>query len=191
LALAQPAPADGLSPGLDPTIALAWARSALIAAAGGPPSTDGERPPALAAPGAVFLTVVLDGKTRACAGTLSPATGSLAEEIAAAAARAAAGDRRHPSLRPEEIARARLVLAFPGAMQPLAMGQAVDPRSFGLVVDTPGGAGVLLPGEARTFAWMLAEARRRAGATAADPGRARVFRAAVIGETELPPLESP
>jgi hypothetical protein len=110
--------------------------------------------------------------------------GSLAEEIAA-------GDRRHPSLRLNEIARARLVLSFPGTMQPLPMGQAVDPRSFGLVVDTPGGAGVLLPGEARTFDWMLAEARRRAAGTAADPGRARVFRAGVIGETELPPLENP
>ncbi len=171
--------------------ALSWARAALIAAAGGEPLAAPPRPAASAPARGVFLTVVVDGKTRACSGTLAPTTGSLADEIAAAAARAAAGDRRHPSLRLDEIGRARLVLAFPGAMQPLSVGQAVDPRAFGLVVETAGGAGVLLPGEARTFAWMLAEARRRAGATAADPGRVRVFRAAVVGETELPALENP
>ncbi len=140
-------------------------------------------------PGPVFVTVVLAGATRACQGTLRATTGSLAAEIAAAAGRAARGDTRHPSLTLAELERAHVIVSLPYDVQPLARGRTLDPRTFGLAVETARGAGVLLPGEARTFDWMLRETRRRAGATAQDPGRMYFFRTQVIGELKLPPLE--
>lgn len=138
----------------------------------------------------VFVTVILDGKTRACQGSLAPITPRLDEEIAAVARRAAQGDARHPPLTRGELSRARIVLSFPEALRPWE-GIPVDPRRWGLVVETAAGAGVLLPGEARTFEWMLAEARRRAGATRQEPGSVHVFRTRTLGEggVALPAIE--
>jgi AMMECR1 domain-containing protein len=141
-------------------------------------------------PGAAFVTVVLDGATRACQGSLLPTAATLGEEIIAAATRAARGDGRHPSLSAGELDRARIVVSLPYDVRPRAAGQAVDPRRFGLAVETANAAGVLLPGEARTFEWMLRETRRRAGATSRDPGRELIFLTVVIGEQSLPALET-
>lgn len=181
LALALPAPVDLHD--AERALALRIARAAL------------ERSPAPAAesalgrPGAAFVTLVLDGATRGCQGTLQPSMPTLADEIAAAARRAAAGDSRHAPLSASEIARARIVIALPGPTEPLARGATLDPRAFGLVAETDDGAGVLLPGEARTFDWMLRECRRRAHAPPGGPCSVRAFRATVFGETALPSLE--
>jgi len=143
----------------------------------------------LGAASPVFLTLVLDGRTRACQGSLEPTSARLALEIEAAASRIAAGDRRHPPLSLAELERGRLVISIPGPRRALPA-SAVDPRRFGLVVEADaGGSGVLLPGEARTFDWMLREARRRAGAVAATGWRAWIFPTEVFGETKLPGVE--
>lgn len=171
--LALPSTADRAEPD-----ALRFARAALEQAIGGEVDWIGAPN---GGPAPVFVTVVLDGRTRACQGSLSPMTSRLATEIAAMARRAAQGDGRYPPLRRDELDRARIVLSFPETPRPWD-GRPVDPRGWGMVVETPQGAGVLLPGEARTFEWMLAEARRRAGAAAADAGYSRIFRTRTLGE---------
>ncbi len=143
--------------------------------------------------GPAFVTVVLDGATRACQGTLHASTPSLADEIVAAAERAVRGDGRHPSLSRRELDRAQIIVSLPRDVRSFA-GRAgeltpIDPRRFGLAIETASGAGVLLPGEAKTFDWMLAETRRRAGASAAEPGRALAFRTTVLGEVPMPAVE--
>jgi len=147
----------------------------------------------LAGAGPAFVTVVLDGATRACQGTLHASTASLAEEIAAAAARAARGDSRHPALSRRELDRVRVIVSLPRDVRTLraAGGELtpIDPRRFGLAIETGSGAGVLLPGEAKTFAWMVAETRRRAGASLEDRGRALYFQTTVLGEAAMPALE--
>jgi AMMECR1 domain-containing protein len=148
---------------------------------------------ALRAAGPAFVTVVLDGATRACQGTLHASTPSLADEIVAAAARAVRGDSRHPSLSRRELDRAQVIVSLPRDVRPLAGSagdpEPIDPRRFGLAIETANAAGILLPGEAKTFEWMLAETRRRAGASAADPGRALAFQTTVLGEVPMPALE--
>jgi AMMECR1 domain-containing protein len=167
---------------------LALARAVSGAAPGGG-GEGAARTQWLRAPSPVFLTLVLDGATRACQGSMEASAAGLAQEIEAAARRLVAGDRRHPPLRPQDVARGQLAISIPGQRVPLPSA-GVDPRRFGLLVETDaGGSGVLLPGEARTFTWMLREARRRAGAVDETGWRAWVFPTEVFGEGRLPGLE--
>jgi AMMECR1 domain-containing protein len=163
---------------------LPLARAALERAVAGAPALEA----AGGEPTALFLTVVLDGRTRACQGSLAPTSPSLAGEIETMARRASQGDARHPPLTRRDVERAKIVLSFPEPPRQWT-GAAVDPRRFGLVVETARGAGVLLPGEARTFEWMLAEAKRRAGASQEDPGTVRVFRTRTVGDALIPAIE--
>lgn len=176
-------------PAASPSTPLELARLALDRAVGGEgglPALGDDRWPT-----PVFLTVVLDGRTRACQGSVAATTPRLGSEIEAMARRAAQGDSRHPPLQRGEVERARIVLSFPEPPRPWD-GTLVDPRRWGLLVETSSGSGVLLPGEARTFEWMLAEARRRAGGSVAEPGLVRVFRTRSIGEgeTQVPAIEA-
>lgn len=166
------------------------ARHALEAAIRGELPAAEASAPVLERPAAAFVTVVLDGATRACQGSLLPTAATLGEEIAAAAVRAARGDGRHPALSAVELARAKIVVSLPYDVRSRAPGQAVDPRRFGLAVETANAAGVLLPGEAKTFDWMLRETRRRAGATPGAPGHELIFLTVVIGEHGLPAMET-
>jgi len=69
-------------------------------------------------------------------------------------------DRRRPPVAPEELESLRLVIAFVGDERPLADPYALDPMREGLRIETERGAVAFLPGEARTVAWALGEARR-------------------------------
>jgi AMMECR1 domain-containing protein len=197
LALAQalacaPARAAAPDPALAPYSALArsgggarllaLARAALEAHwSGAAPDTSGA-PDWPAAPVALYLSLVrADGATRACVGSPQPAEGSLAECVRALAAAATAADRRRPALRRDEVAVLRVVLAFAGRAEPLADPMRVAPTREGLLVRGAGGAVAFLPGEARTIAWALREARR---AGVVDGAGAEYGRFEVVTMTE-------
>ncbi len=138
---------------------LAAVREALCVAAGRCDSLRTSAPDWPAAPRPLFVTLARGRVTRACLGSEQP-QGTLCETARRVAADAMVADRRHAPIDPAELDDLRVIVAFTGADQPLADPYAVDPMREGLRIESEHGAVAFLPGEARTVAWALAEARR-------------------------------
>ena len=112
------------------------------------------------APVGVYVTLVDGHTTRACVGSDTPLGATLSETVRALAAQALRADRRRPPVRRDELDHLRIVLAFAGSGSPVSDPMAVEPAREGLLVTSAGGSVAFLPGEARTVAYMLREARR-------------------------------
>jgi len=138
------------------------------------------------APTALYLSLVRGGVTRACVGHPAPPRGSLAECVRALAEAALASDPRHPPLRRDELATLRIVLAFAGAGESVADPMSVDPGREGLLVGGTRGHIAFLPGEARTVAWALREARRVGVLDASEPAEFTRFPVVTITEPQSP-----
>lgn len=136
------------------------------------------------APTALYLSLVRGGVTRACVGHPAPPRGTLAGCVRALAEAALASDPRHPPLRRDELATLRIVLAFAGAGELVADPMSVDPGREGLLVGGARGHIAFLPGEARTVAWALREARRVGVLDATQPGEFTRFPVVTITEPE-------
>lgn len=135
------------------------AREALLVAGGRGDSLRVQAPDWPAAPRPVFVTLAHGGATRACLGRDEPA-GSLTATVRAIASELLVADRRRPPVPVEELESLQLTIAFVGDERPLADPYALDPMREGLRIETERGAVAFLPGEARTVAWALGEARR-------------------------------
>lgn len=138
---------------------LATVREALCVSAGRCDSLRTSAPDWPAAPRPLFVTLARGRVTRACLGSEEP-QGTLTATARRVAADAMVADRRHAPIDPLELEDLRLIVAFTGGDQALADPYAVDPMREGLRIETERGAVAFLPGEARTVAWALGEARR-------------------------------
>jgi AMMECR1 domain-containing protein len=165
---------------------LAVARAALERHWSAAPVDTAHAPDWPGAPTALYLSLVRGGVTRACVGHAAPPRGSLAECVRALAEAALAADPRHPPLRRDELATLRIVLAFAGAGAPVADPMSVDPGREGLLVGGARGHLAFLPGEARTVAWALREARRAGVLDATQPAEFTRFPVVTITEPESP-----
>lgn len=165
---------------------LAVARAALESHWSGAPPDTARAPDWPGAPTALYLSLVRGGVTRACVGHPAPPRSSLAESVRALARAALAADPRHPPVRRDELATLRVVLAFAGAGEPVADPMSVDPGREGLLVGGAGGHIAFLPGETRTVAWALREARRVGVLDATQPAEFTRFPVVTITEPESP-----
>lgn len=130
-------------------------RSASIA------SSDSAPPPCWpGAPTGVYVSLAAGRATRACVGSPAPTHGGLSETIADLAVQVLSSDVRRPPVRPEELSRLRVVISFAGEGEAIASPYDARPGAEGLLVSSPRGSVAFLPGEARTVAWALTEARR-------------------------------
>lgn len=111
-------------------------------------------------PRPLYVTLVRARTTRACVGADVPPGGSLAASLRLLGGQLATNDRRRPPVRDSELDTLRLVVAFAGDPVPVADPLSVDPMREGLKIETDHGAVAFLPGEARTVAWAIREARR-------------------------------
>ena len=136
---------------------------------------------------AVYVSLVNGHATRACVGREGACFASLSEAVEVLAVEALASDRRRPPVRREELAGLRLVITFAGEGEPITDPMLADPGREGLSISTPGGFVGFLPGEARTVAWALREARR-IGVLAGPVSAAsyRRFPVVVLSEPEVP-----
>jgi len=98
-------------------------------------------------PAACFVSLhEIRGKLRGCMGTLEAGEPSLAQEILHNAVAACSRDRRFPPVRPEELAGLQIGVDVLSPLEPIPGPEHLDPRRFGVVVETPNGRrGVLLP----------------------------------------------
>lgn len=111
-------------------------------------------------PCGVYMTLVRGAETRACVGSDAPLRGSLAETVRMLAGEALTADRRRPPVRAAELDSLTIVIAFAGHSEPIADPMLVNPARDGLRVSSGRGSIAFIPGEARTVAWALREARR-------------------------------
>jgi len=164
--------------------ALRLAREAVVACVSGTeaPQAPANIPQSLRGQAGVFVSLSLEGKRRGCRGYLRPPAPTIAEQIILSATAAASRDDRRRILKPEELAGLTIHVAIAGDPRRLHLGEAPDPAREGVLAEGPAGHGIILPGEARTGAWAVREARRRAGLGPQDSGVMWRFECVVFRE---------
>ncbi|MCO5108925.1 MAG: AmmeMemoRadiSam system protein B [Burkholderiaceae bacterium] len=129
---------------------LSRARNAIAAALGLPQVAEPSHP-ALAAPGATFVTLRRAGQLRGCIGRLEAGEHSLDEDVRRNARRAAFEDPRFPSLGPDEWPGLAVEVSLLGALEPVSVTTESDacrvlrPHEDGVVLDWRGRRATFLP----------------------------------------------
>ncbi|MFZ0529370.1 MAG: AmmeMemoRadiSam system protein A, partial [Propionicimonas sp.] len=130
-------------------ILLGLARAAIAAGFGSVARAD-DSAAWLADPGAVFVTLTLNGRLRGCIGTIEPHR-SLARDVTHNARAAAFSDPRFPPLTAAELPRIRIEVSLLSPTEPLPAGSETDllgrlrPGIDGLVLSWDGHRGTFLP----------------------------------------------
>jgi AMMECR1 domain-containing protein len=142
-------------------------------------------PGPLCAPAGVFVTVSRDGITRGCWGTIRPRETDLAAELFSVARRVRFADWRARPIDRSEWQELNAYVSVVGGLRSAPSSGNWSPRQFGLWVTAPGRGAVVLPGEAATVPWQVAECRRKAGLSVRTRARLYCFETAVIGPISL------
>ncbi|MCS6830062.1 MAG: AMMECR1 domain-containing protein [Armatimonadota bacterium] len=132
----------------------------------------------------VFLTLVKEGKLRACWGTLEPQQRHLVEEIVTVAKGVCVRDTRFPPLRADEVRKLRIILTLVVSQPEPISPEHIRPREHGVLIRSGSRSAVVLPHEGRTVRRMLTIARQKAGIRNAEPVEVYVFRVYTIEEPE-------
>jgi AmmeMemoRadiSam system protein A len=100
----------------------------------------------------VFVTVHVGGDLRGCIGRLEAAE-PLQYSIARCAIAACSDDPRFPAVRPSELAMVQLEISLLGPMQPAAGPADIEIGRHGLMIESGGQRGLLLPQVAVEWRW--------------------------------------
>lgn len=101
--------------------------------------------PRLASPSACFVCIKAFGALRGCIGTVEPDTPTLAEEIIRNAIACGTHDPRFLPVAPHELPALRYTVDVLEPMQPVESLDNHDPKTHGLMVESRGRRGLLLP----------------------------------------------
>jgi AmmeMemoRadiSam system protein A len=101
-------------------------------------------PTDLPARAATFVSLHIGGRLRGCVGTLEPQAPTLIEEVKRNAIAAAMRDPRFPPVTLAEVPRLEISVDVLTPAQP-ARREDLDPRRFGVIVESGWRRGVLLP----------------------------------------------
>ncbi len=154
-------------------VLLALARAALCGELGAEPPPQVSSGPRdwLAAPGASFVTLELDGALRGCVGSLE-ARRPLIEDVRGNAVAAALRDPRFPRLEAGELDRIRIEVSVLSDLEPVeaadeaGLARRLRPGVDGLVLEHQGRRGTFLPAVWRHLplpAEFLRQLKRKAG----------------------------
>lgn len=118
-----------------------------------------------------FVSLKKEGVLRGCIGTIEPARGSLAEEIIANAISAATGDPRFLPVKPSELEDLTCSVDVLTPAEEVADMTELDPRRYGVIVESGGHRGLLLPDleGVDTVEEQVDIARRKAFIGSSDP----------------------
>ena len=94
----------------------------------------------------VFVTIRKDGEIRGCVGSLRPLRKNLGSEIIASAIAAATMDTRFPKVRKEELPLLSISVDVVRSLIPILSISDLDPKLYGVVVESGDKKGALLPG---------------------------------------------
>lgn len=93
----------------------------------------------------VFVSLHKEGELRGCIGTISPTTGSIAEEIVQNAVSAAARDPRFPPVEEVELDAVQCSVDVLGQAEDIDSQDMLDVKKYGVIVSSRGRRGLLLP----------------------------------------------
>ena len=93
----------------------------------------------------VFVSLYKNGRLRGCIGTISPTTGSIAEEIIQNAVSAGLKDTRFEPVSEQELPFLTYKVDVLSAPEPIASPEELDVRRYGVIVSSGFKRGLLLP----------------------------------------------
>ena len=93
----------------------------------------------------VFVSLKKDGRLRGCIGTISPTTGSIAEEIMNNAVSAGTGDPRFDPVTEDELPHIVYSVDVLSDPEPISSMDELDPKRYGVIVSKGYRRGLLLP----------------------------------------------
>ena len=119
----------------------------------------------------VFVSIHQGGRLRGCIGTISPTEASVAWEIVRNAVSAGTRDPRFPPVRAEELDDLEYSVDVLGQPEPVTSPSQLDPERYGVIVQSGGRRGLLLPhlDGVDTVEEQLDIARRKGGIRADEP----------------------
>jgi len=104
------------------------------------PLTDEMRPRA-----GVFVSLHKHGELRGCIGTIEPTRANVAQEIIANAISAATRDPRFAPVTADELTDLEISVDVLTTPEPIRSQDELDPRVYGVIVESGGRRGLLLP----------------------------------------------
>jgi AMMECR1 domain-containing protein len=110
----------------------------------------------------VFITYILDGKSRGCYGSITPRYQSLAEELIQVSVEALNTGMPKP-LTADEFQRAQISVVIVDHLEPIKNPLSINPFTQGLFVQSGDREAILLPGEARTARYAVQWILQKAG----------------------------
>jgi len=93
----------------------------------------------------VFVSLKVGGLLRGCIGTYEPAKANVAEEVITNAISSATRDPRFPPVTPGELAELDYSVDVLTTPEPVAGEAELDPKRYGLIVESGARKGLLLP----------------------------------------------
>jgi AMMECR1 domain-containing protein len=118
----------------------------------------------------VFVTVEVNGRVRACRGSLTARTGTLEEEVALAARGAAGFDPRYGRLTAAKAKGMLVTVTVIEAQRPIQDATGLRPEE-GLALISGSKTGVVLPWDGRDARTRLGWAYKKAGVANGSPAR--------------------
>lgn len=101
--------------------------------------------PEMKAKAGVFVSIHKGGELRGCIGTIEPQRASVAEEVMANAVASAVRDPRFYPVTPDELADLEYSVDVLTAPKPVRSRKRLDPKRYGVIVESGGRRGLLLP----------------------------------------------
>jgi AmmeMemoRadiSam system protein A len=93
----------------------------------------------------VFVSLKLEGMLRGCIGTFEPTKENVAKEIISNAIMSATRDPRFPPVAPEELESLEYSVDVLSKPEPVNSVKDLDPRRYGVIIESRGRRGLLLP----------------------------------------------
>jgi len=118
-----------------------------------------------------FVSLHANGELRGCIGTIEPAQPNLALEVIHNAILAATRDPRFPPVTPHELPALEISVDVLGAPEPILSLAELDPKKYGVIVQSGFRRGLLLPDleGVDTAECQVDIARRKAGIERQEP----------------------
>ena len=118
-----------------------------------------------------FVTIKKHGDLRGCIGTIEPVMPNVAEEVVANAISSSTGDPRFPPVNLQELPDLEYSVDVLTEPEPVASTKHLDPRKYGLVVESGGRRGLLLPDleGVETVEQQISICRQKAGIFRDEP----------------------
>jgi len=119
----------------------------------------------------VFVSLKIGGMLRGCIGTFEPARENVAQEIVANAISSATRDPRFPAVSHDELKDLEYSVDVLSRPEPVTDIGGLDPKRYGVIVESVGRRGLLLPDleGVDTVAKQIEICRAKAGISADEP----------------------